>query len=271
VLSSTIPQPDTRPTVPGLGPQPFEMTLAPGKRPPVIAPRFANTATAACFFEEPDQSGPRWGGVPPGLEESWKDLRKAIKDVLLNPHDREWTIQGFGFGRCYFGAGDRWRLNIWHDKFAMPNVSIIHDHPWDFRSWIISGEFTNQIYRMGTNVYDGYVQSARPPTHHCQYLRTGIGGGLIGDCYDVFLHAEQPEYMKTAMTYKQGRKQIHASFPANGAVTLNDRRNRVGEDARVFWPLGTHWVSAHPRVASKDEVNMLATYALARWDGDCVG
>ena len=54
------------------------------------------------------------------------DFTRALIRNVLEDSNREWTIQGFGFLRTYFGPADKpkmYRLNLWDGRFAVPNVS----------------------------------------------------------------------------------------------------------------------------------------------------
>ena len=94
-------------------------------------------------------------------------LRATVRDVLEHPYPREWTVQGFGMLRTYLDPDKRFRLNVWHSKLAIPNVSIVHDHPWHFTSWVMGGNFTNVRYTKGTLQYEPrYLVSACPPNFH---------------------------------------------------------------------------------------------------------
>ena len=192
-------------------------------------------------------------------------LRHMTRDVLNKPFDRAWSIQGFGMLRTYFGPDKQFRLNVWHSRFQVPGVSIVHDHPWHFNSWIIAGRFTNQRYTSGTLQYGGYRVSAAPPNFHFQTIKTGEGGGPVGELGSMLLIPDQPEQYRPGDTYRQEAHEIHASFYNDGTVTLNDRtRIGDGEHARVFWPLGEKWIDAQPRNATEEEV-WTATRAALAW------
>lgn len=203
-------------------------------------------------------------------------VRLMVAEVLRRPFDREWSVQGFGMMRTYFGPEKQYRLNLWDKRFRVPNVSIVHDHPWHFESWIIAGHFTNVRYITGTTDYFAgreddpnrihYRVSACPPNFHCQTIKTGEGGGPVGEVANVFLIAEQPEQYRAGDKYSQRAHEVHASYYEDGTVTLNDReRLEDGEHARVFWPLGERWVDAEPRTATENEVWSATQDARARW------
>lgn len=192
-------------------------------------------------------------------------LRPLVANALQDDR-REWTIQGFGFLRTYFGPADapkKFRLNLWHSRFTVPNVSTIHDHPWDLTSIIIAGHMINQRYRMFEE-----RRGPRPmigPTHDFTTIKTGVGGGLerseIGYCK---LEKYPSEIYMPGDSYKQHAEEIHETIFADGSVTLNERIGDT-EHARVFWPYGTDWVDAFPRPATREEVADAVLYSLREW------
>lgn len=200
-------------------------------------------------------------------------MRELVRDCLLTPHARVWTVQGFGMFRCYFGPADdpkQYRLNLWDSRFKVPGVSTVHDHPWHFNSWIMGGNFTNVRYRLGTIDYASVGRpavSAAGWTHHGTTIKTGEGGGPDGSLtFNCYLHRLQPEMYSAGDHYEQNADEIHESFYDDGTVTLN-KRTRVGdgEHARVFWPFGQEWVDAKPRRATTAEINDAISLALKKW------
>jgi len=185
---------------------------------------------------------------------------KPLVATILRDKTREWTVQGFGFLRTYFGPPETpkmYRLNLWNNKFTVPNVSTIHDHPWDFKSLIVAGEFANQRYDMEIN--------SSNPTHSFTIIKTGEGGGLSKSPIQVCqLYPQTPEIYKAGDNYAQTADEIHETKFQDGSITLN---KRVGdtEQARVFWNYGTDWVDAIPRKATPDEIKYAVTNALERW------
>jgi len=185
---------------------------------------------------------------------------KPIVANVLEDENRNWTIQGFGFLRTYFGTKNnpkRYRLNLWDNRFTIPNVSTIHDHPWDFKSVIIAGEFLNQRYELENDESN--------PTHNYTILKTGEGGGLTKtDPKACKLIPYNEEFYLPGNIYSQKANEIHETKFVNGSVTLNERVGDT-EHARVFWPYGKNWVDARPRVATKDEVKKAVETSLNKW------
>ena len=184
---------------------------------------------------------------------------KPLVASILRDTNREWTVQGFGFLRTYFGPPERpkkYRLNLWDSNFTVPNVSTIHDHPWDFKSLIVAGGFINQRYDM---------QIDGNGTHSYATLKTGIGGKLdFSTTKTCSLYPKEKEYYVAGDVYFQLANEIHETLFKDGSVTLNERIGDT-EQARVFWNYGNNWVDAIPRRATAFEVEQAVTNSLETW------
>jgi hypothetical protein len=191
-------------------------------------------------------------------------LKPLVANILQDEH-RKWSIQGFGFLRTYFGPAEtpkRYRLNLWDHRFTVPNVSTIHDHPWDFTSVVVAGEFANQRYRMARFAEKGMCVA---PSHAFTTIKTGEGGGIEkSEFKDCALRPLIPESYLPGDTYSQRADEIHQTLFADGTVTLNERIGDT-ERARVFWPYGTDWVDAIPRPATGPEVADAVLQSLRKW------
>lgn len=190
-------------------------------------------------------------------------IRALTKRVLSSPGTK-FSVQGFGMMRTYLDEDKEWRLNIWHSSLRVPNVSTIHDHPWHFDSWVVSGKFYNNRFV----VFDR-------PGHHPQVtdqemdymtIRTGEGGGPTGEIKTCYLSRQPTEFYKAGDRYKQEASEVHETRYEDGAVTLNYRRRvGTGEHARVFWPHGQGWVDAEPRPATPQEVQGVLASVRESW------
>jgi hypothetical protein len=193
-------------------------------------------------------------------------LKPLIRRILVWPEHSQWTVQGFGFLRTYFGPPDepkRFRLNLWDSKYRVDNVSVIHDHPWHFTSVIVAGVLCNYRYVMQHPKLNDIT-----PTHSFTTIKTGEGGGMekspIEHC--VLIQPHKVEFYSPGDTYYQHASEIHETAYKDGTVTLNERvPTGDGEHARVFWPYDTDWVDAMPRPATADEVSDIVSRSLARW------
>ena len=182
-------------------------------------------------------------------------LRVLVKSVLYNCRQYDWTVQGFGMLRTYIDKDKVFRLNVWDQSLKVQGVSTIHDHPWDFMSWIISGVVTNIRYDEGLNAV------GKP--HDYMLIKTGIGGGPRSSAGFVRLMPYETEHYIEGDSYTQVANEIHESQFINGTVTLNRRTKRGdGEHARVFWPTGEQWIDAMPYEASESVMNRVISHAL---------
>jgi len=185
-------------------------------------------------------------------------MQDAAYSILRKAESYEWSLQGFGMLRCYLGASRRVRLHVWDDRYAVPNVSLIHDHPWAFESTILSGTVRNVRF---------YEHSSGRPTHHAQVILCGPGGCALERLADVRLSVRDDCTYRAPDDYGQDATWLHASYPSRGAVTVIERHFGRGdtERARVLFPVGTSWVSAEPRLATPGEVADICGHALAVW------
>lgn len=166
-----------------------------------------------------------------------------VAAILSKPLAHEWTLQGFGMLRLHING--EYRLNLWDSRYRVPDVSMMHTHPWNFTSLVVSGCLINTRYTKGTL---GDVR------YHRGLIKPGPGGGKLQTFSDAHLFAEYSEVYHSGEFYCQRHDEIHVSEPHDGTITLN-RRVRTGEDvAEVFWRYGSEWVSAEPRIATVDEV-----------------
>lgn len=179
-----------------------------------------------------------------------------VKSILEQWRSYTWTVQGFGFIRTKIA--DVGRIHVWDSSLATGRVSTMHTHPWPLRSTVISGELINQRFNL-TELETGLAY-----TH--SRIATGEGGGLVGEPNDVHLIAMVPETYLHGESYEQGPNEIHRSIPQDGCVTLIERpQGPPLEEACVYWPRGTQWVSAEPKPAELWRIESVIGYALARW------
>ena len=71
-------------------------------------------------------------------------VQEIIRNPLIYPG---WSLQGFGMLRLYLTK--EIRLHVWDTAYQVPNVSLLHDHPWDFTSVVIAGCMENRLYSQG--------------------------------------------------------------------------------------------------------------------------
>lgn len=186
-----------------------------------------------------------------------------VRSILERWQHYDWTIQGFGFARTKIA--DVGRIHVWDSRLAVPLVSTMHTHPWPLQSTIISGELLNCRYVLKD---DRVVPFRSQPLRylHC-LIATGEGGGLIGEPTEAEIFANQPELYQAGDAYEQKPNEVHRTIAQEGTVTLMTRpQGPPLEEASVYWPIGTDWVSAEPRKPKSEwELTNIMQRALDRW------
>jgi len=191
----------------------------------------------------------------PVLERPMGIQAALVRSILERYEHYDWTFQGFGFARTKIANVGR--VHVWDSRLATPLVSTMHTHPWPLKSTIISGELINQRF------------AADAPGADIPYMRsriaTGEGGGLIGEPVPTLVSGDTPEFYTAGETYSQEPAEIHRTLAQDGTVTLIERpQGPPLEEALVFWPAGTKWVSAEP-IKSDWRLAQTIRYALDRW------
>lgn len=177
------------------------------------------------------------------------DIVRRAGHIMDHWQDFAWTVQGFGMIRTYLDEAKQYRLNVWTPALRVPDVSEIHDHPWTFQSWIMCGRLTNTRFNVATPL----TMPHSLPFQHV-VIKTGEGGGPVGEVDSVYLNAMRPEVYEAGDTYTQQMSEIHITKTVPGTVTLNDRSApTAAHEANIYWPRGP-WVNAEPRPATQEEV-----------------
>jgi hypothetical protein len=184
-------------------------------------------------------------------------LTKAlVKNLLENPHDNEWSIQGLGMLRTYLAPETR--LHVWSQVASVEAASKMHTHPWDFESLIVSGRVCDFNCREITQ-YEGGGTRMRKQT-----IRCGEGGGLIGEPEDVRISVWPPKAYTEGQTYSHKAEDIHYSVPEEGSVTIIQREFREDTE-HAFVYFNGEWGTAEPRPATDGEIVAVCGSALERW------
>jgi hypothetical protein len=195
--------------------------------------------------------------------------RPFVLDVLKHCMDYEWSLQGFGMLRAY--VTKELRLHVWDSRYKVDNVTMVHDHPWDFVSYVASGKIVNTMYVVHPyKVTDEQAWRLRKPFLKAQIV-CGTGGGndpatLRSRGEKVWLMPLSPETYVEGYTYKQAASEVHHTSYDDGTVTLVRRKFLPDtEHAHVFFNADEDWVSAEPRAATPDEVSSICAKALVSW------
>ena len=189
----------------------------------------------------------------------FRALQAMTRAVLEQPGAYVWTVQGLGMLRTKIDEAGLCRVNIWHSRFLIPNVSRMHTHPWNLTSWIVSGSICNARYQV-----DGTGNA-----YKYQKVQCGVGGGMNQEQLPetAYLRSDLEEILAAGDRYTMRSNEVHATRFIDGAVTLNYRDNHSEDhSALVFWPAANQWIDAAPRSAITDEIEFGTGFALANWD-----
>jgi len=183
------------------------------------------------------------------------EIRKILEDPFAN--GRTWRAHGIGFMKTYLDPGKVQRLNVYHEIFRVPGISVMHDHPWGLFSYIRAGRLTNERWhrthkkaKMAVLMNEGVINCA-------DYK------GIEGKPTIVPLVKERPEIYHAGDFYRQDPDEIHETSAIDGTVTLLTRTVGSTGHAHIFWSQGQEYGDAS-RNLSEDEVYKAAAVALHR-------
>lgn len=184
-----------------------------------------------------------------------------VKHALKHPENFKWQVQGLGMLRTYLR--DDWRLHIWDKSVRTPNVSPLHEHPWDLHSTIVAGTLYNTRYFPVTE-YPGPL-SLPVMKYNGAVIKCGEGACTLTDVQPFYLAEKPYETYFEGDSYYQSKDEIHKTDAEDGTVTLVYRTfYPEREKARVYWRTG-EFVSAEPRRATEEEIKRITKTALDRW------
>jgi hypothetical protein len=174
--------------------------------------------------------------------------RVLVRSILEHAPNFPWMTSDIGLLGLRLDEQREHRLHVWAPDRSM-GPPVIHDHPYDFVSRIIAGQFTNVRYAedpSGTN----YRRDRYSPPAEDE--RTTDTIQLTG----------------TAETYREGDQyaqlahELHDSYQVPGTVTILRLRFRGVNELTVCRPEGAPWLSAQSRPATLEEVKEITSMAL---------
>lgn len=193
-----------------------------------------------------------------GADAAWDEFQERVTQLLREAPDADgWSIQGLGMLRLYMTEDKSVRLHIWdREAIYKPRPSMLHTHPWHFKSLTIAGRLTNMRY-----IESG--KGANTADYLSQEIICGPGGCSIGQPTPTYIANGSTRSLGPRDTYAMQATEIHQTQFFDGTVSIITREFLGDtEKARVFWPAGEQWISAEPRPAMRDEVARAAEKAL---------
>lgn len=172
---------------------------------------------------------------------------RFLIQLLERPLLLDWRAHGIGFIKAYVDPAKTQRVNIYHQMFVVPGISLHHDHPWKLESHIAAGELTNRRY-VRSDPEDEGATCFMEGQIDCVNFQ-----GMSSWTKKTWLHGMTPEVYTAGMRYEQEPDEIHATTAIDGTVTVMRRSPPVGDGtARIFWPAGTEWVDATRKLRGKE-------------------
>lgn len=185
-------------------------------------------------------------------------IRLLVENILRNPKEFQWTVQGLGMMRLYLSQ--EVRLHIWDSSLKIPGVSPIHDHPWDLESTIVVGKMKQHRYTVPT-----YREQVTETFKYAK-IKCGEEACTMEEPKEIELVENLLEVYPEGQVYRQKKDEIHISLPEDGTVTLVKRTFHEDRDhALVFWRGKGGWVDAVPRNAKISEVEEVCNRSLQTW------
>lgn len=186
-------------------------------------------------------------------------MKFTTRKLIETSSPESWRVYGFGMMRYYIDPGVS--IHVWDQRLMIPNVSTIHDHPWGFDSLVLVGSVNNTRYTIHRD--ERSEPAARK--YNGATIRCGAGACVLESPQTFYLKEQPVEWHAAGSYYHQDHDEIHRSHPNDGTVTIISRVPVEGvsrDNARVFWPAGTEWVSAEPRPATLEEFTEVTRDAL---------
>jgi hypothetical protein len=183
-----------------------------------------------------------------------------LRQEYDQPHAEWWTVQGIGMIRMYLTPDQRYRLHIWDLRHRVPDVSAIHDHPWNFYSRVIAGrvkQFRFTPWKFG-QCHESY---------NTVEIKTGEDAKTLTETKKVLLSREPFELYVEGQVYHQNKSEIHESLADHGTVTVVERNfeDMHKQNAHIYWPGNGPWITAKPHQATPEEVSGACQLALETW------
>lgn len=186
-------------------------------------------------------------------------IRLLTRKVLENAGAFEWELKGLGLIRTYLS--DDLKIHVWDSRFKVPNVSMMHEHPWSFESTIVAGRL--EQFRFDRH---SVACTCGCEPYNYSLVTCGPGGCLQTNAELTRLRRGPLEVYGPGSKYIQETDEVHHSLPVDGTVTLVRRLFYKPERAaHVYWPDGEEWVSSEPRRAKPYEAIDAAQGAIKQW------
>src|SRR5665213_931609 len=172
-----------------------------------------------------------------------------VRNILEHADSFDWVMQDIGLLGLRLDEQREYRLHVWAPTHCI-GVPVIHDHPYDFVSWIVAGELTNVRYEEDLSGAKYLRERYRPPNED---LRTSDFVQLVSNA----------ETYREGDAYTQLAHELHDSRQLPGTVTIIRRTFRDVSELTVCRPEDAPWISGVSRPATPVEITAITSQALA--------
>ncbi len=172
-----------------------------------------------------------------------------IRALLEHPEGHPWVMQDIGLLGLRLDQDRRHRLHIWDPDRAVCGP-LVHDHPFDFTSWVVAGEITNTRY----------WEDATGAEYHRVRYRADDEEDRRSDTVRLVGRAET---LTAGDRYALRSAELHDSGQQPGTVTVISRRPVEVTELTVCRPDDGPWVSGRSRPATPAEVRRITGLALS--------
>tara|TARA_Y100000034_G_scaffold136841_1_gene216279 strand:- start:4528 stop:5115 length:588 start_codon:yes stop_codon:yes gene_type:complete len=147
-----------------------------------------------------------------------KKLYSLIKIKELQENER---IYFFGLGFIQIKLSDKYRIHFYNKK--LPSITdSIHNHRYDFNSYILKGEFTNQVFKedKGGELFTLNNESCNPEIEAPELSKK------------IYLTEDSKKVYKEGESYFMDYTWLH-KVESDYAITLLERSNYKQEFAQI--------------------------------------
>lgn len=198
------------------------------------------------------------------------ELVATVRAILAHPGGFDWKINGLGFIRCDLD-GDDYCLNVWDRRLCTIDRAVIHTHPWDLESLVLSGAVRNRQFHVGDNSLHIHT-NPHLATHYGVHIHTrpwDLDDAIADQKPALYeLGKRETAVWSTDEGYRLARGEAHATDYLAGTVTLVRRTNRdPSRRVGIWWPKddGDVWNDPSTQTLDEDGIWNTCQLALATW------
>lgn len=175
--------------------------------------------------------------------------RALVSTILHHAEDYPWRMQDIGLLGLRLDDHREYRLHVWDPtRTGLEDDPAIHDHPYDFTSWIVAGEMANVRYD---------EDPGGAPFTRFRYELDDEGSRTI----DTVRLTGTATTFAAGSSYRQEAHELHESRQLPGTVSIIRCTFRDVTRLSVC-RRSSEWISGQSRPATRDEIKSIIAKAL---------